>query len=92
MASAWAQAGRIVVRKPGVTDYGVELGATADAEQRRHCDSLEQRPGVVIDLIIEPGIARGIGRREIVDLDRRAIRGGAGVWRSYPARLSLPDL
>ena len=33
MASAWAQAGRIVVKKPGVTDYGVELGATTCADQ-----------------------------------------------------------
>lgn len=31
MATAWAKDGRIVVRKPGTTDYGVELGAPADA-------------------------------------------------------------
>lgn len=31
MASAWERDGRIVVRKPGATDYGVELGAPADA-------------------------------------------------------------
>jgi hypothetical protein len=33
METAWAQSGRIVVKKPGVTDYGVELGAVADAER-----------------------------------------------------------
>jgi len=31
MATAWAQDGRIVVRKPGTQDYGVELGAPGDA-------------------------------------------------------------
>ena len=31
MASAWERDGRIVVRKPGAADYGVELGAPADA-------------------------------------------------------------
>jgi hypothetical protein len=30
MAAAWARDGRVVVRKPGATDYGVELGAPAD--------------------------------------------------------------
>lgn len=32
MATAWAQSGRIVVRKPGNIDYGVELGAPAATE------------------------------------------------------------
>jgi hypothetical protein len=31
MAVAWPKEGRIIVRKPGATDYGVELGAPADA-------------------------------------------------------------
>jgi len=31
MATAWARDGRVVVRKPGMTDYGVELAAPADA-------------------------------------------------------------
>jgi hypothetical protein len=31
MSAAWERDGRIVVRKPGMTDYGVELGAPADA-------------------------------------------------------------
>lgn len=31
MATAWASDGRIVVRKPGTQDYGVELGAPGDA-------------------------------------------------------------
>jgi hypothetical protein len=30
MATAWARDGRLVVQKPGATDYGVELGAPAD--------------------------------------------------------------
>lgn len=33
MATAWAQNGRIVVKKPGVADYAVELGTTTTAEQ-----------------------------------------------------------
>jgi hypothetical protein len=33
MATAWLNSGKIVVRKPGVLDYGVELGATSDASQ-----------------------------------------------------------
>ena len=31
MAAAWEQDGRIVVRKPGVVDYGLEVGAPPDA-------------------------------------------------------------
>ncbi|MDY7229900.1 hypothetical protein [Hyalangium rubrum] len=31
MVVAWPKEGRIIVRKPGATDYGVELGAPADA-------------------------------------------------------------
>ena len=30
MATAWAPDGRLVVRKPGATDYGLELGAPSD--------------------------------------------------------------
>ena len=33
MATAWAESGRLVVKKPGAADYGVELGAAAAAEQ-----------------------------------------------------------
>jgi hypothetical protein len=33
MATAWARDGRLVIRKPGTTDYGVELGATADVSR-----------------------------------------------------------
>jgi len=33
MATVWARDGRLVVRKPGVEDYGVELGAPADASR-----------------------------------------------------------
>jgi len=31
MATAWARDGRLIVRKPGMTDYGIELAAPADA-------------------------------------------------------------
>ncbi len=31
MATAWARDGRVVVHKPGISDYGVELGSPADA-------------------------------------------------------------
>jgi hypothetical protein len=33
MATAWAKDGRVVVRKPGTQDYGVELGAPGDASR-----------------------------------------------------------
>jgi hypothetical protein len=33
MATAWAKDGRVVVRKPGSQDYGVELGAPGDASR-----------------------------------------------------------
>lgn len=33
MATAWVKDGRIVVSKPGSTDYGVEIGAPADASK-----------------------------------------------------------
>ena len=33
METAWAKDGRVVVRKPGTKDYGVELGAPADASR-----------------------------------------------------------
>ena len=37
----------------------------ADAEQGGERDALDEPPGVVIDLVLEPGIARGIGRGQI---------------------------
>ena len=33
METTWARDGRVVVRKPGSSDYGVELGAPADASR-----------------------------------------------------------
>lgn len=33
MATAWAKDGRIIVKKPGTQDYGVELGAPGDASR-----------------------------------------------------------
>ncbi len=33
MATAWVRDGRLVVRKPGATDYGVELGAPNDVSR-----------------------------------------------------------
>lgn len=33
MSTAWAQDGRLVVRKPNTTDYGVELGASPDVSR-----------------------------------------------------------
>jgi hypothetical protein len=33
MATAWARDGRLVVRKPDVSDYGVELGAPSDVSR-----------------------------------------------------------
>jgi hypothetical protein len=33
MSTAWAQDGRLVVRKPNTTDYGIELGASPDVSR-----------------------------------------------------------
>src|SRR4051794_3044988 len=33
METAWARDGRIILRKPGAEDYGVELGAPSDASR-----------------------------------------------------------
>ena len=33
MSTAWAQEGRLVVRKPNTTDYGVELGGPSDVSR-----------------------------------------------------------
>ena len=33
MATAWAENGRVVVKKPGTSDYGVELGSPQDASR-----------------------------------------------------------
>lgn len=33
MEQSWLRDGRVVVRKPGATDYGVEVGAPADASR-----------------------------------------------------------
>jgi hypothetical protein len=33
MSTAWAQDGRLVVRKPDTTDYGIELGASPDVSR-----------------------------------------------------------
>jgi hypothetical protein len=42
----------------------VESDLAADAEQRRHRDAFQERPGVEIDLVLETGIAGGVGRRQ----------------------------
>ena len=56
----------------GLTIAKRELGA--DAEQGRQTDATKQAPSVEINPVCDPRIARSIGGRKIVELDRRAIR------------------
>ena len=42
----------------------------ANAQERRHRDALQDLPGVVIDVILQPGITGGVSSGEIIDLDR----------------------
>lgn len=71
-------AGHILLR--GLTDRLDKIAFTGegdvrpDAEQCRYRDALEQRPGVEIDLVGEPGISRWIGCWHVVELDRAAVR------------------
>src|ERR671918_3083982 len=66
-----------------------ELGA--DAEQRREHHALDQPPGVEVHLVLEPGVTGGIGRRQIVDLDRRSVGQDDAPPDQQGARLSEGD-
>src|SRR5690606_15992564 len=46
----------------------------SDPEQGGKRDALEEPPCVEIHLVGEPGVARSIRRREVVELDRSAVR------------------
>jgi hypothetical protein len=47
MATAWVRDGRLVVRKPGATDYGVELGAPQDMSRLQVRLVGSDRPSIV---------------------------------------------
>jgi hypothetical protein len=49
MSTAWAQDGRLVVRKPNTTDYGVELGASPDVSRLQVCVVGAERPSTARD-------------------------------------------
>lgn len=49
MSTAWAQDGRLVVRKPNTTDYGVELGASPDVSRLQVCVVGAERPSAARD-------------------------------------------
>jgi hypothetical protein len=53
--------------------FAAESQFTADIEQGGKHDALDQRPGVIVDLVREPGIAFCVGSREILDLRRFAV-------------------
>jgi hypothetical protein len=46
METAWAEGGRLVVAKPGATDYGVELAGPGDASRLQMRMVGAQRPAV----------------------------------------------
>ena len=51
MATAWAKDGRIIVKKPGEHDYGVELGGMDNAERMQvQLVSFEQSNSALQDL------------------------------------------
>src|SRR5882757_7239516 len=51
---------------PEVAFRTTEPDLAPDAEQRGECDTLEQGPGVIVDLVLEPGIPRLVGGRQVV--------------------------
>jgi hypothetical protein len=59
--------------RSGVALLAAEAELGADAKESREHHALQKLPGVIIDLILEPGITRGVGGRQIVDLDRRSV-------------------
>ena len=64
-----------LAQRPDKIALGVaerELGA--DPKDCGKSDALEKLPGVEINLVLEAGIAGGIGRRQILDHDGIAVR------------------
>src|SRR3546814_2210372 len=51
----------------------VQRELRSHAEQRRERDAFDQLPGVSVDLVLQAGIARRIGRRRVVDRERAAV-------------------
>jgi hypothetical protein len=49
MSTAWAQDGRLVIRKPDATDYGIELGASPDVSRLQVLLVGSERPSVMRD-------------------------------------------
>src|SRR5882724_1280803 len=45
-----------------------EAELRSDAKQRREHHALQKPPGVIIDLVLQPGITGRVGRWQIVDL------------------------
>ena len=58
---------------PDQVAFAGEGEVRADPEQRRYRGALEQRPGVEVDPVLEPGIAGGVGRRHVVEPQRAAV-------------------
>src|SRR5690606_28206228 len=54
--------------------FAGEGEARADAEERRDRHALEDRPSVEVDLVGEPGVAGGVGRRHVLDAQRATVR------------------
>jgi hypothetical protein len=49
MSTAWAQDGRLVIRKPDATDYGIELGASLDVSRLQVRLVGSERPSAMRD-------------------------------------------
>src|SRR5260221_5131849 len=65
---------RLPDRLDQVAVLAPEGDLTSYAENGGEDDPFEKLPSVIVDLILEPGISCCIGRRQIVDLDRRTVR------------------
>ena len=67
-------------------------GFGADAQERREDRRLEQRAPVVVDLVLEAGIAFGIGAGLTLEHDRAAVRHDQAIPDEQRARLAKGDL
>lgn len=59
---------------PDEVALAVDGQLRSDPEQGGKRDALEESPCMEIHLVGEPGVARGIRRREVVELNRSAVR------------------
>ena len=83
--------GRFANRLDEIALLASERDLGADAQQSGQSHALQQRPGVVIDIIRQPGIAGGIGCGQIVDLDGGTIGQDDALPHQQGPRLAEGD-